>query len=103
MEIEVWVCPTEGCGNYFGASSQAGRDLNAIPNHESSMRHNRDSRPATSPVVVSYRGDCPDCSARGNPGVRRVRLAFSPTDEWLACVADGTSSHDSVQARAMVA
>jgi hypothetical protein len=72
MEVKVWVCPTDGCGNYYGSSSQAHLDLTNEINHESSMLHSKDSSPAN-PRVVGNRGICPDCRSRGQE-VQRERV-----------------------------
>lgn len=57
MEVQLWVCPN---GHYWGSSSFEGRDLNAEPNYETSMRHSVGDIPMTK--VVSHRGDCMICS-----------------------------------------
>ena len=68
MIVKVWVCPTEGCGNYF-ASSTSGEDLDKqITGHRGmNGEHNAPDRHHT-------RATCPDCWDRGNR-VERVPIS----------------------------
>lgn len=61
MEAVIWVCPTAGCGNYFGSSSTV--DL-AVP----SWARTEDRHAITAEMGRPYRhtrANCPDCRARG--------------------------------------
>lgn len=77
MEIEVYVCPTPGCGNYYGAKGMPvledhhtgpkTEDRHQIPAADSrvgvmGMRHNR--------------AECPDCRIRGTY-VQRQRVTVA--------------------------
>lgn len=46
----VWVCPA--CGNYYGASSEAGVDLRTVMNRDAKGRE------------TFSRARCPDCADR---------------------------------------
>lgn len=75
MSVEAWVCPTEGCGNYYGSSSQAGLDLGAEINLESDLSHTVDTNPAR-PKATGNRGICPDCRTAGRGDVQRVLVTL---------------------------
>lgn len=55
MQVELWICPTEGCGNYYGASSARGKDLSTMMNYKLT----------DGSVPTHSRAVCPDCKARG--------------------------------------
>jgi hypothetical protein len=62
--VEVWVCPTVDCGNYFAASGLAGRNLNtekaqarAEDRYDYKLKYGRDFK--------HTRANCPDCRQRG--------------------------------------
>lgn len=69
--IRVYVCPTEGCGNYYGSSSMGHLEAEA----------NIGTTGSDSPgEVVSYRNECPACGAP-----RKLRYArLVPEDEVTA-------------------
>lgn len=82
MTIRAWCCPTEGCPNYYGSSSQAALDLTAEANLESDLSHTVKTDPSH-PRVTGNRGECPDCKRLGRGRVQRVPLtlmALVPTD-----------------------
>lgn len=61
MRIKIWVCPTEGCGNYFGSSSTGDLNVPAPPRTE-------DRAPIAKEMGRPYRhtrANCPDCRRRG--------------------------------------
>jgi hypothetical protein len=66
VQVAVWVCPTPGCGNWYGSSSAG--DLARAEN-----------RAPNGGPVTSTRDECPDCKVRGKR-VRRVRhmVAIQP-------------------------
>jgi hypothetical protein len=70
MILEIWVCPTEGCGNYYG-SAHAG-DLDTLWNFDAKGQK------------TFHRSRCPDCWRRDHISVDRVRVQFEyelPTNE----------------------
>jgi hypothetical protein len=82
-QVSFYLCPTVGCDNYYGAASMG--DLAKAENIESAMRHNEHSRPASDPVVMSHRADCPSCRANGLGVVKRrlvtMRILWEPTED----------------------
>lgn len=64
VEVEIWACPTPSCGNYYGASSAKGMDLNAVMNEMRVDDKAAHVAQGGSPLTHS-RGECPDCRARG--------------------------------------
>jgi hypothetical protein len=66
VQVAVWVCPTPGCGNWYGSSSAG--DLARA-----------ETRAPNGGPVTSTRDECPSCRGRGKR-VRRVRhvLAIQP-------------------------
>lgn len=65
VEVEVWVCPTPGCGNYF--ASRAEGDLR--------QSHNREPNHGK---ATTSRAECPDCRDRGDR-VERVLCGATVT------------------------
>ncbi len=63
MLIALYVCPTPGCGDYYGATGMG--DLGAKQNLVSDMKHTVKSDPFAHPEVVSTRATCQTCRARG--------------------------------------
>jgi hypothetical protein len=63
VNVTLWMCPTEGCGNYF-ASSHAG-DLTEAWNLDQYGRR------------TFKRSRCPDCHVRG-VDVDRVPVQLRP-------------------------
>jgi hypothetical protein len=61
MQVEIWICPTEGCGNYYASSSMRGVDLTAEANKSLVGFDDRHTR-----------SKCPDCRVRGDGEVDRV-------------------------------
>ena len=59
MRIKVWVCPTAGCGNYYGSSSE--RDLSKEVTGHRGMNGER------WPDRGHSRAQCPDCGAERVP------------------------------------
>lgn len=74
MIIEVWVCPTPGCGDYYGAAGAG--DLSQSRNLVSDMKHTVKSDPFAHPEVVSTRATCQACRARG-VDVERQRVVIN--------------------------
>lgn len=60
IEVVLWVCPTKGCGNYYGTSGTG--DLTKL------MNHNINQKP-TFP-----RSSCPDCHRFGRGQVERIPI-----------------------------
>lgn len=69
--IAVWMCPHPDCENYYASSSQEHLDLNGEPNYQADTNH---TLWGGTRVVVSHRGDCPDCKRTGRGTVKRVRV-----------------------------
>lgn len=71
MIIKVWMCPTEGCGNYF-ASSSAGERLDEAVTGDRGMNGEFNT-----PDRHHTRATCPDCWDRGERGVQIERIPVS--------------------------
>ena len=72
LNVRLWVCPTEGCGDYYASSSTANLDLGEQLNYQGDLLHDRNHRPRY-PIVTGNRGQCPDCKGRGKL-VQRVAV-----------------------------
>lgn len=77
VPVEVWICPTKGCGNFFGSKAEMGKDLNAILNEMRVDDKKAHVAQGGSPFTHS-RGECPDCRARGKK-VPRVKVVHAFT------------------------
>lgn len=68
--VGFYLCPTPGCGNYYGSSSMV--DLSK----EVALGRPEDHVPANNPgrIARHTRAECPDCRARGQR-VERVLVA----------------------------
>lgn len=69
MQIVIYACPTEGCGNYYGSSSA--RDLTQEITGQ--FGQNFERRP---PEMWHSRAQCPDCRAQGKQ-VERVPVVLN--------------------------
>ena len=58
VTIAVYVCPTEGCGNYFGASG-----MGDMESQQTDVHLQQETFP---------RKRCPDCMLRGNEVNRKL-------------------------------
>lgn len=65
-EVVVYICPTEGCGNYFAAPDfrQDRADIESMQYHRS---QNDGTQVASHPRV-----ECPDCRLREDRHVNRI-------------------------------
>jgi len=81
MLIEVYICPTPGCGDYYGAAGMG--DLGAKENLISDMCHTVKSDPFAHPEVVSTRDMCQSCRSRGVDS-HRVLCSFQINESDLA-------------------
>ncbi len=57
MQVKLWVCPTDGCTNYYGSSSMG--DLTEVV---AKVDNNFTPRPKESHHT---RAQCPDCRTNG--------------------------------------
>lgn len=57
IEIVAWMCPTPGCGNYYGASD--------APDLSTEWTGARGLNFEPTPAAAHTRAQCPDCKARG--------------------------------------
>jgi hypothetical protein len=69
IEITVHICPTEGCGNYFGSSSTP-HDLTG----ELRMGRPEDRTKEGRRLIKGTRSDCPICTVRLGKRVERVPI-----------------------------
>lgn len=68
MQIRVYVCPTEGCGSYYGSSGMGELDEKIVGQYGQNFERR--------PVEMHHsRAQCPECRARGNK-VERVAVLF---------------------------
>ncbi len=70
--VVLWVCPTEGCPNYYASSSQEHLDLTKEEKLQADTA--RQLMVGRAPVT-GHRSDCPDCRRSGRGVVTRVRIA----------------------------
>lgn len=66
--MRLYICPTPGCGNYFGSSS--------MPNLATSQNHAHAPWSASNAGeyrAVGTRDECPDCKAQGRTVRRELR------------------------------
>lgn len=69
VPIRVYVCPTPGCGNYFGASGMP--DLTtAMTGVRTENRHEYEQAHGTK--WRHNRAECPDCRANGKEVQRKL-------------------------------
>jgi hypothetical protein len=68
MRIQFVVCPTPGCGSYFGSSGMG--DMNEVVAKKGANFENRPSH------RWHTRASCPDCRGRGI-SVERVLVNFN--------------------------
>lgn len=76
MEINVYICPTDGCPDYIGyggmpeleGPSAAGQGGNQVARGQN-LEHRQESAQHT-------RADCPTCRALGKGRVQRVRTTI---------------------------
>lgn len=62
MDLTVWVCPTEGCYDYFGSSSAGDlRREKTYPRAEGTFEYER----VHGQRYVCTRATCPSCRQRG--------------------------------------
>lgn len=61
MLIKVFVCPTEGCGNYYASSSQVDRMNTVVGQKDINFAPRSPGDPN-----IAKRSECPDCRTRGN-------------------------------------
>lgn len=57
-KVEVWVCPTDDCGNYYGASSAGRLDRYVTGDRGPNFERKGPGHP---------RSQCPDCGADREP------------------------------------
>lgn len=70
VEVGVYVCPTPGCGNYYGSSSMT--DL-AKAKIEPPVDNKDSYRKAHGGDTVKFtRDECPDCRQRGKSVPRQL-------------------------------
>lgn len=69
MLVKIFVCPTDGCGNYFASSSQETRMQTVV----GQKGVNFEPRPAS---MHHKRQECPDCRSRGKR-VERVEMTLN--------------------------
>jgi hypothetical protein len=84
--VAVYVCPTEGCPDYYGAAGMP--DLVQSWNHRSDLTHKVGDDPSGNPesMRTHTRSECPTCRAAGKK-VDRVRVELFVPSEALT-VAD---------------
>lgn len=71
VTLHVWVCPTKGCGNFYGSSSdQPLTEQFTGPKVEDRAELER----KTGSPWKHNRAECPDCRAKGMK-VQRARVA----------------------------
>lgn len=79
MKIKVWICPTTGCGNYYGSSND---EVNL---HESFTGAKVEDRAEHFRKTGSHwrhnRAECPDCRQRGESVQRELTEIELPTPE----------------------
>lgn len=72
-QIHVYVCPTEGCGNYYGTSSMPDLDKEYTgPKTEDRHQVPASQSPLGIVGVRHTRAECPDCRQRGIRVDRRL-------------------------------
>lgn len=82
MIIRIYVCPTPGCGNYYGSKSMTDRPLSE------ELRQGRVEDKemwSTDRILKGSRADCPDCAAHGLGNVERQLVEFEFRSDGYVC------------------
>lgn len=82
MQVTIYVCPTEGCGNYYGSNTMPPLE-ECWTGPKTEDRHNV-HYPGTPPGKRHTRAECPDCRTRGRGSVQRVPVTLTIPQPGLA-------------------
>jgi hypothetical protein len=79
VEVKVYVCPTEGCTNYYGASNMGDLSLQytGVKREDKHLLPAEDSRVGVEGMRHN-RAECPDCRQRGVFVERELRTIRLP-------------------------